>query len=182
MEAHEAVKRVERMRGGVLERGGLASAAAVVVAVLAGFLAIATFLANEQIKDVITKETQAADLSARFEVNDVRSTIAENDTVLLRTVGTGSPRALAQAEKLETRLAAQLAPLDDRLEAQITASHVGRARSDQKHLLYEIAEVGLQVGIVLAGISILVRRRWLLAGGGAIGVAGVGVLIAGLAY
>src|SRR5436190_7776174 len=127
VEAHEAIERVERMHGGGHERGGLASTAAVVVAVLAGFLAIATFLANEQVKDVITNETRAADLSAQFEVNDVRATIAENDTVLLRTVGTGNPKALAHAEKLETQRAAKLAPLDARLRAQIAADHAERA-------------------------------------------------------
>lgn len=182
MEAHEAIERVERMHGGAHERGGLASAAAVVVAVLAGFLAVATFLANEQVKDVITKETRGADLSAQFEVNDVKSTIAENDAVLLRTVGTGNPTAIAHAEKLEARRATELAPLDAKLRAQIAASEASRTTSDRRHLLYEIAEVGLQVGIVLAGISILARRRWLLATGGALGVAGIGVLLAGLAY
>ncbi len=182
MEAHEAIERVERMHGAAHERGGLASAAAVVVAVLAGFLAIATFLANEQVKDVITKETRGADLSAQFEVNDVKSTIAENDIVLLRTVGTASPAALAHAEKLEARLASELRPLDTKLRAQISASEADRTASDRKHLLYEIAEVGLQVGIVMSGISILVRRRWLLVSGGVLGAAGVAVLIAGLAY
>jgi hypothetical protein len=42
--------------------------------------------------------------------------------------------------------------------------------------------VFLQVGIVLASISILARRRWLLVGGDALGVAGVALLIAGVAY
>jgi hypothetical protein len=183
MEAHEAIERVDRMHGHEgHERGGIAGAAAVVVAVLAAFLAIATFLSNEAVKDVITKETKGADLSAQFEVNDVKSTIAENDTVLLRTVGTASPKALAHAEKLEARRAAEFGPRDAQLRAQIAVSELDRAKADHKHLLYEIAEVGLQVGIVLAGISILARRRWLLAGGAGIGVAGVAVLIAGLAY
>jgi hypothetical protein len=182
MEAHEAIQRVETMHGGRHEREGLASAAAVVVAVLAAFLAIATFLANEQVKDVITKETQGADLSAQLEVNDVKSTIAENDTVLLRTVGTGNPKALAHAEKLEARKATELGPRDAQLQAQIAAGEADRATSDEKHLRYEIAEVGLQVGIVLAGISILVRRRWLLAGGGALGAAGIAALISGVVY
>jgi hypothetical protein len=79
------------MHGGVHGRGELASAAAVVVAVLAGFLAIATFLANEQVKDLIKNETRGTDLSAQFEVNEVKATIADNDTVLLRTVGTSNP-------------------------------------------------------------------------------------------
>jgi hypothetical protein len=188
MEAHEALGRVETMHTGHHHGGhdhpreGFASLAGVVVAILAAFLAVATFLANEQVKDVITKETHGADLSAQYEVNSVKATIAENDALLLRTVGTGNPTAIAHAEKLEARRAAELAPRDAQLQAEIAASASERTSSDQKHLLYEVAEVALQVGIVLAGISILIRRRWLLAGGGAIGVVGICVLIAGLAY
>lgn len=183
MEAHEALGRVETMHGSHAHpREGLASVAGVIVAILAAFLAVATFLANEQVKDVITNETRGADLSAQYEVNSVKQTIDENDALLLRTVGTGHPKALAHAEKLETLRAAALAPRDARLQAAIAASVSERSASDQKHLLYEIAEVALQVAIVLAGISILVRRRWLLAGGGLVGVAGVCMLIVGLAY
>src|SRR5437763_8005156 len=126
MEAHEALTRVERMHAGTPERGGFASAAAVVVAVLAAFLAIATFLANEQIKDVITRETRGTDLSAQFEVNSVKAAIAENDAVLLRTVRTVNRSALAQAEKLEARRAVELAPRDARLQAQIAAGRAER--------------------------------------------------------
>ncbi len=182
MEAHEAIGRVETMHGGLHERDGLGSTAGVVVAILAVFLAVATFLANEEVKDVITKETRGADLSAQFEINDVKATIAANDALLLRTVGTANPKALAHAEQLEARTVAELAPRDARLRAQIAAGAAGRNTSEHQHLLYEVAEVFLQVGIVVAGISILIRRRWLLAGAGAAGVAGVGVLIAGLAY
>jgi hypothetical protein len=45
-----------------------------------------------------------------------------------------------------------------------------------------VSEVAVQVAIVLAGISILARRKWLLASGVVLGAAGVGFLIAGLAY
>jgi Domain of unknown function (DUF4337) len=47
--------------------------------------------------------------------------------------------------------------------------------------LYELAVVGLQIGIVLASVSIIVKRRWLMYTGGAAGVAGVVVLIVGFA-
>ena len=111
MEAHEALGRVETMHGSHAHpREGLASVAGVIVAILAAFLAVATFLANEQVKDVITNETRGADLSAQYEVNSVKQTIDENDALLLRTVGTGHPKALAHAEKLETLRAAALAP------------------------------------------------------------------------
>ena len=68
------------------------------------------------------------------------------------------------------------------MTGKIAADAKERNRADQRHLLYELAEVGIQVGIVLAGISILVRRRWLLIGGSALGAAGVVVLIAGVLY
>jgi hypothetical protein len=40
--------------------------------------------------------------------------------------------------------------------------------------------VGLQVGIVLASVSIIARRRWLLVGAGLAATAGVALLLAGL--
>jgi hypothetical protein len=43
-----------------------------------------------------------------------------------------------------------------------------------------LSAVALQIGIVLAGISILARRRWLLSAGGLVAVTGVGVLILGI--
>lgn len=189
MEAHEALEHFEKVSEADEEAGGpggdLARSAAVVVAVLAAFLAIATFLANEAVKEVITGETKGADASAQLEANDVKTIIANSDAVLLRVVGTGSPKeatAAARAEELEATVQSELQPVDRRLTAKIAADAKERNTADQRHLLYELAEVGIQVGIVLAGISILVRRRWLLTGGTVLGAAGVVVLIAGFAY
>ncbi len=50
---------------------------------------------------------------------------------------------------------------------------------NDKHLLYELAEVGLEVGIVLSTVSIIAHRRWLLGGGAAVGVIGAALLVAG---
>lgn len=189
MEAHEAVEHFEKVSEADEDAAGpggeLARSAAVVVAVLAAFLAIATFLSNEAVKEVITGETKAADTSAQFEANDIKTIIATNDAVLLRVVGTGNPKeaaAAAKAEELEGRVQSELQPVDRSLTAKIAADATERNRADQRHLLYELAEVGIQVGIVLAGISILARRRWLLTGGTLLGGAGVVVLIAGLLY
>lgn len=189
MEAHEALEHFEKASEADEERAGpggeLARSAAVVVAVLAAFLAIATFLSNETVKQVITGETRAADTSAQLEANDVKTIIASADAVLLRVVGTGNSKeavAAAKAEQLESRVQSEFEPVDRTLTAKIAADAKDRNREDQRHLLYELAEVGIQVGIVLAGISILVRRRWLLAGGATLGAAGVVVLIAGVLY
>jgi hypothetical protein len=190
MEAHEAMERVERMHGGGHGHGdhgdrSLAAPAAVTVAILAAFLAVATFLANEQVKDVINGQTKASETGGQLEANDVKTTVADANAVLLRVVGTGNPkeaRAVAKAEQLERRIDTELRPRDAVLQAKVTADFKEGTHSDNKHTLYEIAEVGLQIGIVLAGISILARRRWLLGFGGLMGAAGMGVMFAGIAY
>jgi Domain of unknown function (DUF4337) len=186
MKAHEAFERFEDVAEGP-DRGmnQLAREAAVVVAVLAALLATSTFLSNEAVKEVITGETKAADTSARLEANTVKTTIADASSTLLRVTGTGNPRAAqasAKAEALDRRTTQELAPIDRRLAANVKEHAMQRDRADDRHVIYELSEVGLQIGIVLAGISILVRRRWLLSGGALLGIAGTALLVVGLAY
>jgi hypothetical protein len=166
LESHEALEHFRKVTEADEESEGsggqLARAAAVVVAVLAACLAIATFLADEAVKEVITGETKGADTSAQLEANNVKTIVARADAVLLRVVGTGNAKeasAVATAEELEGRVQSELQPVDRRLSAKIVADNTDRNRADRRHLRYELAEVGIQVGIVLAGISILVRRR-----------------------
>ena len=189
MEAHEAMERVDRMHGGEHggghDRGRMASVAAVVVAVLAAFLAVATFLSNEQVKDVITSQTRASETGGQLEANAVKIDVADGNSTLLRVVGDTSPKAdeaAAKALTLQRRIDTELKPRDAALQAKVTADTTEVTHSDNKHTLYEISEVGLQVGIVLAGIAILIRRRWLLGFGGVMGLAGIAVLFAGVAY
>ncbi len=144
-----------------------------------------SFLTNESVKEVITGETKAADTNATLEANDVKTLIASADSTLLRAVGTGNPKetvAVAKALALETRIQTELAPADHALKAKIATDDKQRNRADRQGLLYELSEVSLEIGIVLAGISIIARRRWLLAVGGLAGLVGVGLLGAGLAY
>ena len=189
MESHEALKRFEKVVQGHEDSEGdggkLARAAAIAVAVLAAFLAVATYLGNQATTRVITEETKGADTQARFEANDIKTTVATSDAVLLRVVGTGNPKeatAVAKAEELESRVQTELKPTDQALSAKIGADQTDRSRVEQRHKLYAVSEVALQVAIVLAGISILVRRQWLLACGGLLGATGVGFLIVGLTY
>ena len=68
------------------------------------------------------------------------------------------------------------------LRAKIATRIEQRDHANNQHVLYELSETALQIGIVLAGISILARRRWLLAGGGLVGLAGIVLLFVGLIY
>jgi hypothetical protein len=140
MEAHRSVERFEhghRISGAGEGEPHLARDAALAVAVMAAFLAIAIFLSNER-------------------------------------------RAAAEADRHEARIAEQLKPSDARLGAQARSYSDDTDHANAQHIDYELAEVGLQVGIVLATVSIIARRRWLLGAGGAVATAGVALLLFGL--
>jgi hypothetical protein len=187
MEAHEALRRHERVTDGVGEDDSrLPRQAALLVAVIALFLALATFLANEAVKEVITGETHAADLSAKLEANDTKTTIADANVVLLNAVGRGGAdgsqrEAVAKALALENEIKHDLGPTIRTLGAEIDRADEERDHAENEHLLYELAAVALQIGIVLAGVAILARRRWLLSGSGLAGVVGVALLAVGVA-
>ena len=157
--------------------------AALAVAVMAAFLALATFLSNEAVKEVITGETHRADTSARLESNRVKIDIASGNVGAAAGPRRGQRAGAARRRRgaaHETRIAQELEPADARLNAEIHADEDEADHANTQHLDYELAEVGLQVGIVLASVSIIARRRWLLACGGAAATAGVLLLLVGL--
>jgi hypothetical protein len=157
--------------------------AAVLVAVLAAFLAVATFLSETAMTHVITGETRAADAGARLQANEVKTTVAENDAALLRVIGTdrqAEDQAGEKAAKIEEELVAEYGPIDKDLEHEIVHEEHERDHAESQHKLFEFSSVALQIAIVLASISIIARSMWLLRGGGLLGVGAVGLLLAGL--
>jgi len=180
MEAHEALRRHDHLLGDDHPRDGLARQAALVVAVIAAFLAVATFLANEAIKEAITGETKAADTTARLEANETKMTIADGNATVLAVIGAATKANVIKAQAQQAQIKRELAPIDRRLAREIEAVHADRDHAEDQHLNFELSAVALQIGIVLAGISILASRRWLLGAGGLCAVAGVGLLILGV--
>jgi hypothetical protein len=184
MEAHRSYERFERSNEAVEGHSRHATTAAFAVAVMAAFLAIAAFLANKAVKEVITGETHRADATARLESNLLKTDVVEGNADLLRVLGSGGDkeaRAAAEARQRESRVQRELAPADARLHHEIDDDEHHVETYDDKHLAYELAEVGLEVGIVLASVSIIIRRRWLLGIGGAVGAAGIVALCVGFA-
>ncbi len=185
MPAHRSVERFETSShgGGELDTPQFARQAALVVAILAAFLAVATFLSNESVKEVITGETTRADTSSRLEANRLKIDVAEGAATMLKVLADG-PRDEAQAAIAATaqehRVETELVPTDKALVEEMHHDEVHVDHYNDKHLLYELAEVGLEVGIVLSTVSIIAHRRWLLGGGMALGLIGTALLIAGL--
>lgn len=185
MEAHRSYERFEQGHhvagGGELPHH--AQMAALAVAVIACLLAVATFFSNEALKEVITGETHGATASAQLENNRVKIDIARGNASLLRVLGASIParfRAAAKAHEHEARVVHHLRPADAHLTEEIHAHRSEVDHANSQHLAYELAEVAFEVGIVLASISIIARRRWLLGAAGAAATAGVALLGVGL--
>jgi hypothetical protein len=185
MEAHRSYERFEQGRevadGEALPRH--AQKAALAVAVIAGFLAVATFASNEALKEVITGETHGAVAAARLESNRVKIDTVAGTASLLRVLGVTAPArngAAAKARELQTRVIERLRPADAHLEEEIAANRNEVDNANDRHLALELAEVGFEIGIVLASVSIIARRRWLLFGAGGAATAGAVLLAVGL--
>jgi hypothetical protein len=185
MAAHRSVERFEEEGhrwSGELDTPAFARQAALVVAVMAALLALATFLSNESVKEVITGETHRADTSSRLESNQLKIDVAGGNATMLRVLADG-PHDEAEAAKTarahELRIDKELAPADQALTEEMHHDEQHVDHYNSKHLLYELAEVALEVGIVLATVSIIAHRRWLLGTGGAVGIIGVVLLVVG---
>jgi uncharacterized protein DUF4337 len=188
VEAHRSYERFEAGHRAALGEDGQPLThhgrnAAMAVAVMAAFLAIATFLSNEAVKEVVTGETHRAATASALESNRLKIDVAEEGATLLRVLGAdgaGGRRASAAAAGHEARIQRELAPADGRLSEEMAARQRATDHADTQHVVYELAEVGLEVGIVLASVSIIAGRRWLLGAGGAAASAGVVLILAGL--
>ncbi|MGV1046909.1 MAG: DUF4337 family protein [Solirubrobacterales bacterium] len=154
-----------------------------VVAVMAAFLAVATFLANEAVKEVITGETHRAEASAQLESDTLKIETNKGNSTLLKVLGSGAgveQDAAAATRAHEAEIVHELEPADAELKHEIGHHETEVEDANTRHIDYELAEVGLEVGIVLASVSIIAQRRWLLGLAGAAASAGVVLVVVGL--
>ncbi|HEY2478310.1 MAG TPA: DUF4337 family protein [Solirubrobacterales bacterium] len=184
MEAHRSVERFEsgHRASGELETPHFARQAALIVAVMAALLALATFLSNEAVKEVITGETHRADTSSRLESNQLKIDVAGGNATMLKVLADGphdEAEAAVAAGLHQRRIERELVPADHALVEEMNHDEEHVDHYNAKHLLYELAEVGLEVGIVLSTVSIIAHRRWLLGAGTAVGIIGAILLVAG---
>src|SRR4051794_11079513 len=188
MEAHEAVDRFghsHRASGGG-EEPSFTMQAALAVAILAGLLAIATFLVNDAVKDAIQSETRAADAHSSQNVFQTEKEVALLDASIVQAMSASKDSGLAAASKADehTLMADERKFLEQTqsLKKKVSEARGEVSHANDKHLRYELAVVALQIGIVLASVSIIARRRFLLYGGTAAGAVGAVLLVLALAY
>src|SRR5262249_5507957 len=138
VEAHRSYERFEQ--GEQVAGGGLDTqqnrTAALVVAVMAAFLALAMFLSDEAVKHVITEETHSAATTAKLESNAVKIGLAQGNAVTLRVLGAGtqlSPAAAAAAREHDNQVINKLQPAAERLERAIESHARDADHADTQH-------------------------------------------------
>jgi hypothetical protein len=182
--ARDPIERLETAGHGPHTLDAFARRAAVVIAVLAGLLAVATLLSNEASKESINGQTRAALAQTLENANELKAFVGESDSHELGLVARGESPAAAAAMRhaalLQEEVARAFGPRDRALEQRARAAEQEHSDSDERHLRYELAAVALEIAIVFASIAIITRIRWLLTGGLVGGVVGSSLILAGL--
>jgi hypothetical protein len=182
--ANESFERLETAGHGPAHLDPFSRRSAVVIAVLAGLLAVATLLSNEAVKESINTETRSALAQTLEDANELKAFVGASDARELSLVAKGESRAAADAMRhaaqLQQQVASAFGPKDRALEAQARAQEKEHKDYDERHLRYELAAVALEISIVFASIAIITRIRWLLTGGLIGGTVGVVLIVAGL--
>jgi hypothetical protein len=175
------MERFERAEELSEERERFGRHAALLVAVLAALLAVSALLASNSVKDTILFQAKATDAYNELEANSLKKHVNGNDSKILRLLGTGATRApaTAQAKKLDAATAAKYAPNEASLLPKARALEKRSEESERHHHGYEFAEAAFQIAIVLTSVAIVARVAALLLVAGALGLAGVVLLIDG---
>ncbi|PHP87179.1 hypothetical protein CFB52_022210 [Burkholderia sp. AU18528] len=159
---------------------------AVLTAVLACFGAISAYQsgADESLallykSDAAIRKTEAANQWAYYQAKGDKQNLAELGAAL-------SPETSPQRKRFETdaaRYRADKEPIRARAEALEKEVEKNNAASEERmhrHHRWSQATTVIQISIALAAITILTRRSWMQ--GLSIGVAAIGIVVAGLAF
>ena len=160
-----------------------AKVAAVIIALMAAVLAIADLNVHNAMKTIVTAENSAGNEQTALNALDNHRVVLMNDKSLLDVLAAREPRlkaAVRRTEAAQSEEAARIAA-QEQVKRKAAASFVaeGKHAADE----YDSLEIGvgvLQIGIVLASVSIVAGALWLLVGGSAAGLIGLALVIYGL--
>jgi hypothetical protein len=184
-EPGEALARVQE-HAAIAERGErFGKRGAIVVAVLAATLALATLAGNAAATEAILSQEKASDAWNEFQANSLKRHVNEDDAALLRLLSVGTPRekeAVARADELERAVREKYRPNQDAQLERARGLEAERDRAEARHRGLQLSEAAFQLAIVLGSVSIMARSRAVLLGAvllGAVGaLIGVGAILA----
>ena len=183
-EISEAIEKAKE--GEKIEIGeGFNRKVALVIAILALFLAFAETLGKGAQTEVTTKNIEASDLWGFFQAKNIRmtqiTTAAEEMTVV--AAGATDPAAKDAMQKQIDAWKKNVARIDTepktgRKEIEEQAKHAEEERdlSTAKYHHYELSSAAFQVGIVLASAAVITGMAGLAWLAGLFGVVGLGLV------
>jgi hypothetical protein len=156
---------------------------ALLIAVLALFLAIAETGAKSAQTEALSANIEAANLWSFFQARTIRQTTVR--TAAEAAALTPSEATAAQIQRWRDTAARWESEPDTgegrrELMTRARASEARRDRSLERYHMFEYASASFQVGIVVASASIITGVALLLWGGVGLGV--IGVALAGLGF
>jgi hypothetical protein len=161
---------------------------ALMISVLALFLAGAETLAKSAQTEALGANVEASNQWAYFQARTIRSTVLKtaDETLALTTPAPGNEAAVKAKRddwaKTIARWESEPSTGEGRkeLSAKARASEERRDRALERYHHYELASAAFQVGIVLASAEVITGIVALALGGGLLGVAGL--LLAGFGF
>jgi hypothetical protein len=176
VETREVLEHVEEAEEAAQRREDFGRHAAVVVSIMAALLAIASLAGSRASTEAILAQARASDTYNEYQANSLKRHVNLDDATQLRILAAGTPEqgaAEQQAASLENAVNTKYQPAQDELLPVAQDFEKERDLAESRHRGFQTAEAAFQLGIVLSSISIVARARWLLWGGGLLGVIGL---------
>lgn len=162
--------------------------AAIVIAILAAIAVIVEMSANDAQTAYLSHHVSVADTWAQYQGKSTRRVVYAEAAELMASLGGANPdqavRGHIDAARGEAaRMLSDPAKGDgmEQLRQRATAEEHVRDHELERHEGLELGARGLQIAVVLSGLSIVTGAVWLFAAGGLLGLAAaVYALLAGL--
>ena len=173
MEARDVLERAERAEEAALAQEEYGRRAAVLVSVLAALLAVTSLAGSRAATEAILSQQKASDAYNEYQANSLKRHVNLDDAASLRLLAAGGPReteAFQQADALEEAVATKYQPAQDELLPKAQVLEHERDVAESRHSMFQFAEAGFQLAIVLCSISIVARAVPLLVASCLLGV------------
>jgi uncharacterized protein DUF4337 len=187
MSAHESAERAEQVE----HVSGSNKKIALLISVLALFLAFSETLGKAAQTDALSFNVEASNLWAFFQAKTIRMTAVRTaaDAAQIELASTTDPAVKAEKQKqIETwrkdaaRYDSEPETQEGRRELSARAKKAEEKRDTAlaKYHHYEIASAAFQIGIVLASAAVITGMMVLTYISGALGIVGLGFMAVGL--
>jgi Domain of unknown function (DUF4337) len=187
MSAHESMEHAEHAEHASGENRKIA----LLIAVLALFLAISETLGKGAQTEVISKNVEAANLWAFFQAKSIRRTVVQTAAEQGKlTLGSGTDDAIKAAvqkqidewQKTAARYRSEPETGEGTEQLAEKAKHAEHERDEAtaKYHHFELASAAFQIGIVLASATIITGMIALAWVSGLLTIAGIGMTILGV--